>query len=181
MVKVSDLNDANVAKALQLVEPLIERAPDIASKVIGHRPFASTKDLAQAIRTELINLPEDAKIGLFRAHPELAPDNPLTMTSESQSEQARLQLTSEQNEYRTQLVALNSAYQEAFGFPFITALVRHDSMQSVLSEFESRLKRDRASEIEEALHQVGVVSSARVENTFTHDDGSAEQHAGTRH
>ncbi len=162
MDKLCELNRADEERAISLLAPLIEQAPEIARRVALHRPFENADDLRRVIRSELIDLDEAQRVRLFRAHPELAPENPLSMTQASQSEQGRLNLTSCGNEYRARLDELNARYRARFGFPFITALVRHKNMESVLSEFEARLCADRASEIESAIDQVYSVSSWRV-------------------
>jgi 2-oxo-4-hydroxy-4-carboxy-5-ureidoimidazoline decarboxylase len=172
MGTLSELNGENEMQAIALLEPLIERAPEIAARVARRRPFQSADDLHQTIRQELLSLNEVERLSLFRAHPELAPDNPLAMTDASQSEQGRLNLTTDTNEYRDRLADLNAKYRSKFGFPFITALVRHPNMQSVLIEFEARLAKDSATEIEQAIDQVITVSSARVRAAF--DCGKAE-------
>lgn len=166
MNKLTALNLAQEPQAVALIEPLIERAPKIAPKVIRHRPFETAGDLTKAIHHELHNLTDQERLELFRSHPELAPENPFVMTKESQSEQGRLNLTSANSEFKAQLCEMNATYQSKFGFPFIVALVRHENMDSVMSEFQQRLTADHASEVAEALRQVGIVSSARVEQTF---------------
>ena len=166
MDKLDELNRTDERRAALLVEPLIERAPEIARKLVKRRPFGSVGELQDAIRTELRGLSEEERVRLFRAHPELAPNNPLTMTNESQTEQGRLQLTSATNEFRTRIEALNARYREKFGFPFITALVRHPDVDSVLAEFETRITAGREAEIEQALEQVVAISAARAETLF---------------
>ena len=166
MDRLSELNRGDEQCAITLIAPLIERAPEIAKRVARQRPFNSADDLSRAIRSELLGLSETERIDLFRAHPELAPDNPLAMTSESQSEQGRLNLTSHESEYRTRLIDLNARYRDKHGFPFITALARHPDVESVLTEFEKRLTRDRTSEIQQAIDQIALVSSSRVEASF---------------
>jgi 2-oxo-4-hydroxy-4-carboxy-5-ureidoimidazoline decarboxylase len=163
---LGDLNDGNEDRAIALLEPLIERAPQIAAKVARHRPFKNAEDLCHAIQRELRDLNAEDCIRLFRAHPELSPDNPLSMTRASQSEQGRFNLTSAQNAYQGRLAALNAEYCRKFGFPFITALVRHQDMDSVLREFEARIASDLDAEIKQTLEQVFWVSSARVEAAF---------------
>ncbi len=166
MDRLTELNHADEDRATALVEPLIERAPEIAANVARRRPFDGADALVAAIRAELLELGEPACLDLFRAHPELAPDNPLTMTAESQSEQGRLNLTAEDNAYRARLSGLNARYREKFGFPFITALVRHADIDSVLTELETRLANDRDVEIHAALDQITAVSAARVRASF---------------
>jgi OHCU decarboxylase len=171
MDKLEELNSADEEQAFLLLEPLIERAPEIARRVARRRPFESADDLWLAMQSELLDLNEEGRVRLFRAHPELAPMNPPSMTSASQSEQGRLNLTSDTNEFRARLDELNARYLDRFGFPFITALVRHEDMESVLSEFETRISADHESEIEQALEQVVAVSWSRVKAVFE-DNGS---------
>ena len=166
MDRLSHLNGASEERAIALLEPLIERAPEIARRVALRRPFASPEALAAAIRSELLALDASGQLRLFRAHPELAPDNPLAMTAASQSEQGRLALTAESNAFRARLADLNARYGEKFGFPFITALVRHQDIASVLAEFETRLAATRAQEIRAAIDQISHVSAARVQRAF---------------
>lgn len=166
MTKISDLNASDDALAQDLILPLIERSPDIAKRVAGLRPFRCLTELADAIQSELLALNEDQRIQLFRAHPELAPDNPLAMTEESQSEQSRLKLTDKKNGYKTRISELNSVYRERFGFPFITAVFRHEDMASVISEFERRLTSDRSAEIATALAEIIAITRSRVEKSF---------------
>ncbi|HPG21242.1 MAG TPA: 2-oxo-4-hydroxy-4-carboxy-5-ureidoimidazoline decarboxylase [Amaricoccus sp.] len=170
MGKLSDLNQADHDEAIAIVSPLIERAPQIAAKVAARRPFRTAEDLSHAISAELRELDEAARVALFRAHPELAPDNPLAMTAESQAEQGRLNLTARDTEHREDLAELNARYNDKYGFPFITALVRHKDMESVLQEFRTRLANDRESELEAAIGQITAVSAARVQAAFGSDD-----------
>lgn len=166
MTSLEDLNQADDRTALDYIAPLIERAPEVAKRVVSHRPFRDLDALTTAIHRELVALSEADSIALFCAHPELAPDNPLTMTAESQVEQARFDLISPKSEYRDRLASMNAAYRQRFGFPFITALVRHADMGSVMAEFSDRLKADRASEIRSAIEQIATVSAARVRALF---------------
>jgi OHCU decarboxylase len=170
MDRLSELNCADEQRAITLIAPLIERAPEVARRVARRRPFQNPDNLSQAIRGELLELSDAERVDLFRAHPELAPDNPLSMTSESQSEQARLNLTSNESEYRARLSDLNTRYREKHGFPFITALVRHSDIESVLAEFEARLTTDRQSEIQQAIDQIATVSLSRVRASFGASD-----------
>ena len=166
MVTISQLNQADAAKAYRLIEPLIERASNVAEQVVQARPFADVQHLIETVNAALSALSDADQLTLFRAHPELAPENPLAMTTASQTEQARLELLSKHSAYQDRLTQLNIAYQRRFGFPFIIALVGHASMQTVLVEFERRVKRAPDLERAEALHQVSLVSAARAKIAF---------------
>ena len=175
MNKLDALNRASAEDAAVMLTPVIERAPEVAARVAGRRPFTDLAALCRAIQDALLSLEEADRIRLFRAHPELAPDNPLAMTPESQAEQARLDLTTAGNDCRGPLDELNRRYREKFGFPFITALVRHQTMESVIAEFETRLAASRESEIEAAIEQIATVSASRVNNMFGSTKVTEEQ------
>ena len=166
MTNLEHLNEADNDQAFHLLEPLIERAPSIAFRVAKKRPFNNVEEIALAIAEELHNLDDESRIALFNSHPELAPDKPLEMTRESQNEQSRLQLTESFNDEILRLKALNTEYREKFGFPFITALVRHENLASVLDEFKVRLSNDKKAEMDKAIDQVAIVSKARVLKKF---------------
>ncbi|SDZ32851.1 2-oxo-4-hydroxy-4-carboxy-5-ureidoimidazoline decarboxylase [Jannaschia faecimaris] len=170
MTRLGELNTINEEQAAEFLEPLIERAPNVAARVARHRPFNDLDGLQRAIQRELLALDEAESLDLFRAHSDLAPDNPLSMTGASQSEQGRLDLTDEGNTHRARLVDLNKRYRERFGFPFITALVRHHDINSVLAEFEGRLAEDRTTEIARAIEQISIVSLERVRLAFGCDE-----------
>ncbi|WP_159086965.1 2-oxo-4-hydroxy-4-carboxy-5-ureidoimidazoline decarboxylase [Loktanella sp. Alg231-35] len=159
-----DISDDKTAQAYIL--PLIERSPDIAERVAAQRPFRTATKLAAVIQKELVRLGDDETIQLFCAHPELAPDNPSAMTAESQSEQGRLNLTDSVGDERNRISELNVSYREKFGFPFITAVFRHEDMASVLAEFEDRLTGDKSTEIKTALDHIIAIMRSRVENSF---------------
>lgn len=166
MSSLERLNDADKDQAFNLLEPLIERAPYVAASVAQKRPFKDAEEIAFAIAEELHSLDNESRIALFNSHPELAPDKPLEMTNESQSEQSRLHLTSDFNAEIARLKELNLEYKQKFGFPFITALVRHENLASVLDEFTVRLSGNKKSEISNAIEQVVIVSKARVLKKF---------------
>ena len=179
MVTLAELNSADEELAGSIVTPLIERAPEIAIQVARRRPFENLDQLNDAIRRELLRLCDEERLELFRKHPELAPENPMTMTGESQSEQGRLNLTSDENEYRALLSELNAKYRLKFDFPFITALVRHPGMESVLAEFKKRIANDRKSEIKQSIEQIIIVSSSRAHALFADEKANPVQRAST--
>lgn len=174
MPSLHDLNNGDDQSVVRLLEPLIERAPFIAARVAEKRPFHSCEDLILAIEDELHSLDAKQKIELFRAHPELAPDNPLNMTEASQGEQGRLGLTNGMSSYKSLLDALNKQYVETHGFPFITALARHENMESVLNEFETRLLEPTEAETQRAIKEIATVSSERVRLAFSAERPAAQ-------
>ena len=58
--------------------------------------------------------------------------------------------------------ALNAAYRDKFGFPFLYA-VRGSTKQDILNALETRLLATREAELEEALRQVYRIARFRLE------------------
>jgi len=108
--------------------------------------------------------PEE-QLALIRAHPELAGkaavDGSLTEASAAEQASAGLDRLS-QAEFDS-FHALNAAYRDKFGFPFIIC-VRLTDKAGILAAMERRLANDRDSEIAEALAQIGEIVRLRLED-----------------
>ena len=100
-------------------------------------------------------------MALLRAHPELA--TRLRMTDESAREQKGAGLDRLTREEHTRLLALNAAYRERFGFPFILA-VRGAGKDIVLKALEMRVKNPPAAEFARALVEVQKIVRFRLED-----------------
>jgi 2-oxo-4-hydroxy-4-carboxy-5-ureidoimidazoline decarboxylase len=108
--------------------------------------------------------PEE-RIALIRAHPELAGkaavDGSLTQASAAEQSGAGLDRLT-QAEFDT-FHALNAAYREKFGFPFIIC-VRLTDKAGILAAMERRLANDRDSEIATAIEQIGEIVRLRLDD-----------------
>ena len=107
--------------------------------------------------------PEE-QLALIRAHPELAGkaavDGSLTQASAAEQASAGLDRLT-QTEF-DRFHALNAAYREKFGFPFIIC-VRLTDKAGILAEMERRLANDRDTEIATALGEIGEIVRLRLE------------------
>jgi chitin deacetylase len=106
---------------------------------------------------------EEEKLGVLQAHPDLAGKLAAAkrLTADSTAEQASAGLDHLTDEERERFTALNTAYMERHGFPFIIA-VRDNTKASILSAFERRLHNDHATEFAEALRQVERIAELRL-------------------
>lgn len=106
----------------------------------------------------------DEQLALIRAHPELAGKAAIdrTLTAASTAEQASAGLDRLTPEEYARFHALNAAYKDQFGFPFIIC-VRLTDKAGILAAMESRLHHDRDAEIATALHQIGEIVRLRLE------------------
>jgi OHCU decarboxylase len=107
----------------------------------------------------------DERLGVLRAHPDLAGKLAAArrLTAESESEQASAGLDALTDAEREQFGAMNAAYVEKFGFPFIIA-VRDNTKAQIMQAFETRLSNDREAEFETACGQVERIAELRLKS-----------------
>ena len=168
---IGALNRAEDAQALEMLNPVIERSPWLAKRILAQRPFPDSATLAAALQQIILGLSDAEQLLLLRAHPELAPRAPGSMTDASRREQGRLSLARPEPARAHQLAALNRAYAARFGFPFIIALHALSDMDSVIAQFEGRLQNTPTDERARALAEVVSVVHARLARVS--DTGSA--------
>ena len=108
--------------------------------------------------------PEE-QLALIRAHPELAGKAAVdgSLTEASAAEQASAGLDRLSQAEFDRFHALNSAYREKFGFPFIIC-VRLTDKKGILAAMERRLANDRDAEIATALDEIGEIVRLRLES-----------------
>jgi OHCU decarboxylase len=85
------------------------------------------------------------------------------LTRESASEQSSAGLDRCTEEEFRRFHALNAAYRERFGFPFIIA-VRGLSRRQILDAFEQRAGNSRQTELGTAMAQVHRIARFRLES-----------------
>jgi 2-oxo-4-hydroxy-4-carboxy-5-ureidoimidazoline decarboxylase len=107
--------------------------------------------------------PEE-QLALIRAHPELAGKAAVALTEASAAEQASAGLDRLTQEEYDRFHALNAAYRQKFGFPFIVC-VRLTDKAGILAAMERRLANDRDTEIAAALDEIGKIVRLRLETT----------------
>lgn len=140
---------------------IYEDAPWVAEAVWEAGDFG---DIAAAMRAAVDAAPQARRLELVRAHPDLAGKAALAgeLTAASTAEQAGVGLDQCSPEELAEFHALNTAYKEKFGFPFIVAvkgLTRHD----ILDQFRGRLQNDAAAELKTAFEQIHKIARLRLE------------------
>ena len=117
-----------------------------------------------ALRSQFrLALPEE-RLAVLRAHPDLAGKLAAAkrLTAASTAEQASAGLDALTDAERQRFSALNTAYVEKFGFPFIIA-VRDHTKASILENFEQRLAHSAEAEFATACAQVERIALLRLE------------------
>ncbi|MBX9591403.1 MAG: allantoinase PuuE [Hyphomonadaceae bacterium] len=146
---------------------IFEHTPQIAERAFraGLSAEHDTVDgLHGALMRAARSMSRDEKLGLIRAHPELAGREAKegTLTDDSTSEQGRLGFTALTRAELERVSDINRRYREKFGFPVIVALAMHATRDTVIAEMDRRTANDPETEIAQALEQIGHIARGRL-------------------
>lgn len=172
---LEQLNAADAATAVQLLDGLYEHSPWIAEAALAQRPFRSLAHLKYAMVQVLEQAGVQPQLDLIRAHPELAGKAMVsnTLTAESTNEQNKAGLTNCTPEEFAQIQQLNADYNARFGFPFILA-VRGPrgtglSKQEIIATFARRLNNHPDFERAEAIRNIHRIAEIRLNDKFGYE------------
>lgn len=172
MPTLAALNEATRAEFVAALGAVFEHAPWVAERAADARPFASLRALHASMRIAVESASEAERLALLANHPELAGraarDGDIAPDSIAEQAAAGLDRLSEVEYARFE--ALNAAYRERFGLPFILCVKRH-GRASLLSTFETRLASDLATERTTALEQVFRIAAIRLDGLVTGEGG----------
>jgi len=166
------LNGASRDEFVRRLQGVCEHSPWVVERAADARPFATVTALKLAISGIVRAATHDEQLQLLRAHPELAGKAMVdrTLTTESTGEQRAAGLTRSSEQELGELAALNAAYREKFGWPFIlavrgprgTGLTRHE----ILGTFKRRLQAHPHDEFAECLRNVLRIVELRLNDRF---------------
>lgn len=144
---------------------IAEHSPWVAERAAAARPFASRDALLAAFQAAILAAGEGEQSALLSAHPDLAgrAARAGALTADSTREQAGAGLDTLTDEEFARFTALNGAYRERFGIPFIVA-VRGATKHAILAAFENRVGGTMAEERLTALAQVLRIVRFRLED-----------------
>ena len=126
---------------------------------------ATAEGLHRALCAVLRTAQDDRKRALIDAHPDLAGRlaRAGALTAESSGEQAGAGLDRLSDDEYDRFTALNAAYREKFGFPFIMA-VKGCAKADILAAFEARVENTPKAEFETALTQIERIALLRLKD-----------------
>jgi 2-oxo-4-hydroxy-4-carboxy-5-ureidoimidazoline decarboxylase len=163
-VSLETLNAADRNTFAAALGEVMELAPWVADQAYLARPFASVAALYQAMTDAVRRAPGERQQALINAHPDLAGkaarEGKLTADSTAEQTSAGLDRLSEA-EFAA-FHRLNDAYRKKFGMPFIVCVRRHGK-DSILRQFEMRLKNDAAHERATALNEIFRIAALRLD------------------
>lgn len=160
---LDDLNRATIADFAAAVGDTFELAPWVAEAAVAKRPFATVTALHEAMMGAVRAAPRERQLAFVCGHPDLAGKAARAgdVTEESRREQASVGLDTLSDEEFSRFHRLNEAYKAKFGFPFIVCVRRH-TRDSILAQFERRLRHDAAAEFATALQEISFITRLRL-------------------
>jgi 2-oxo-4-hydroxy-4-carboxy-5-ureidoimidazoline decarboxylase len=161
--RLENVNQMHESTFVSTFGAVYEHSPWVAKEAWQQRPFASL-DALHSVMDEVVQRagPTQQKI-LIKAHPELAGRLARSgqLTAESRSEQAQAGLTSLSEDLTRQMLELNHAYQQKFGFPFIIC-ARLNNVSTILQAMENRLAHSGETEFKTALQEISKIAKLRL-------------------
>lgn len=144
---------------------IYEHSPWVAERVAIFAADVDDKDrLAELMADCVDNADKERQLTLIRAHPDLAGKLQVAgeLTADSTEEQASAGLDQCSKIEYERFQALNDAYKEKFGFPFVMA-VRQSNRAEILDAFGARLQNDYDAEFEAALNEIHKIARLRID------------------
>ena len=152
---------------VELFGDIFEHSPWIAERTYD-AGLTTGQDTTEGLHAAMVNALSEAtreqKLALINAHPDLAGRLKLAdLTVDSRGEQSSAGLDSLTEAERSRFLALNDAYKQKFGFPFIMA-VKGRSKDEILAAFEERLEHEPDEEFETAVVQIELIALLRLKD-----------------
>src|SRR4051812_8705741 len=170
VLTLARLNSAPHKDFVALLAGTYERSPWVIERAWPRGPFLTLAQLKRTLVEIVTEAERDEQLALLRSHPELAGKAMAagTMTAESSHEQGRVGLTACTPAELANIAALNAAYRDRFGFPFMLA-VRGPrgtglTKAQIIATFERRLENHPDFELAEALRNVHRVAELRLDD-----------------
>jgi 2-oxo-4-hydroxy-4-carboxy-5-ureidoimidazoline decarboxylase len=167
MTKLENLNAAEPDEFVASIGFAFEHSPWIAREAASRRPFADVTALHAALVSVIDAAPDEARLALILAHPDLAGRvaREGRLTAASSAEQAAAGLDVLTPDEIARFDADNAAYRARFGFPFVICAREHDKA-SILAELDRRRKSERSDEIGAALAEIAKIARLRLEDAL---------------
>jgi len=157
-----ELNSLDREEFVAEIGWVFENSPWVAERAWKNRPFSCLESLLSTMIGEVDSASEQEQLNLLRAHPDLGAR--VRVGSASDAEQAGAGLDSLSEEEFHRIRALNSAYRQKFGFPFLFA-VKGSTKTDILRNLEQRIDRPQEAEYREALTQIYRIAEFRLRDT----------------
>jgi 2-oxo-4-hydroxy-4-carboxy-5-ureidoimidazoline decarboxylase len=170
-ISIAELNAYGKDRFVAALGNIFEYSPWIAEQAADLRPFAGLRQLFDAMTAAVDRAPDDRRLALIKAHPDLADktQRAADLTAESNAEQNSVGLDRLSDAEYEAFERVNGAYRAKFGFPYIVC-VRRQTKDSILRDFERRLPQDAAAEMRTSIGEICRIAALRLDQLVAADD-----------
>lgn len=168
---IHDINALDREGFVAALGAVFEGPPWIVERAWEDRPFVDVAHLHERLCATMYGASEARQVALIRAHPDLVGRAALagTLTPESTGEQASAGLDRLSPVEVAAFTELNTAYHDAFGFPFVIC-VRENKKEGILAGFNARLGHTPEQEIAAALDEIAKIAHLRLLDRVTSEE-----------
>jgi 2-oxo-4-hydroxy-4-carboxy-5-ureidoimidazoline decarboxylase len=170
-VSLDHINRADKPAFVAALGDIFEQAPWVAEVAFARKPFATLSALHEAMIGVANGAAREKQDALIKGHPDLAGKAARvgSLTTDSKAEQASAGLDRLTEAEYSAFQRLNEAYRSKFRIPFIVCVRRH-TKDSILRQFEMRLKNDMAKEHATAMTEISRIAALRLDQRVEASD-----------
>ena len=159
---INKINKLSKSEFIKVFANIFENARWIAEELHNQKPFNNFEELSSKMLNIFETATKEKQLKILNAHPDLASKTKINLlTADSLKEQTSVGLDQCTEEEFNEFGKLNDSYKK-FGFPFILA-VKGKTKIEILNNFKKRISSDPETEFDEAIKQVKLIASLRLE------------------
>ena len=159
---INKINKLSKSEFIKVFANIFENARWIAEELHNQKPFDNFEELSSKMLNIFETATKEKQLKILNAHPDLANKTKINLlTPDSLKEQTSVGLDQCTEEEFNEFGKLNDSYKK-FGFPFILA-VKGKTKIEILNNFKKRISSDPETEFDEAIKQVKLIASLRLE------------------
>ena len=159
---INKINKLSQNEFIKVFGNIFENAEWIAEELYNQKPFSNFEELSSKMLNIFETATKEKQLKILNAHPDLASKTKINLlTPDSLKEQTSVGLDQCTEEEFNEFGKLNDSYKK-FGFPFILA-VKGKTKIEILNNFKKRISSDPETEFDEAIKQVKLIASLRLE------------------
>ena len=159
---INKINKLSQSEFIKVFANIFENAIWIAEELYNQKPFNNFEELSSKILNIFETATKEKQLKILNSHPDLANKTKISiLTPDSLKEQINAGLDQCTKEEFNEFKKLNDSYKK-FGFPFILA-VKGKTKTEILNNFRKRISSDPKIEFDEAVEQVKLIASLRLE------------------
>ena len=159
---INKINKLSKSEFIKVFANIFENARWIAEELHNQKPFDNFEELSSKMLNIFETATKEKQLRILNAHPDLASKTKINLlTPDSLKEQTSVGLDQCTEEEFNEFGKLNDSYKK-FGFPFILA-VKGKTKIEILNNFKKRISSDPETEFDEAIKQVKLIASLRLE------------------